>query len=170
MDFAVSILHSPFSIFQGEARISMARVVWLIWAGLALTVACWTLGCGGAGSGALLPGGNPVPPGVAFSAVQAIFTQHCARAGCHAPPAPVLGQDLSDGAAFQSIVNKPSSELPAMDRVEPGDPAKSYLLHKVKGTQANVGGGGAQMPLGGPFLSDQEIATIENWIKEGAKP
>jgi len=64
----------------------------------------------------------------------------------------------------------PSNELPTMSRIEPWDLNNSYLWHKLSGTQASVGGLGAQMPFGGPPLSAQEMSTIELWILTGANP
>jgi hypothetical protein len=58
----------------------------------------------------------------------------------------------------------PSTEVPAILRVVPGNPDDSYLVQKIEGT-ASVG---AQMPLGGPELSDDEIAAIRQWITDGA--
>ncbi|NOZ06249.1 MAG: hypothetical protein GXP41_07860 [Chloroflexi bacterium] len=49
--------------------------------------------------------------------------------------------------------------------VQPGDPAGSLLLQKVRGTQPE----GVRMPLGGAPLSEAEIRTIESWIAAGAK-
>ena len=51
--------------------------------------------------------------------------------------------------------------------ITPGDPANSYLLHKVSGTHFSVGGGGNVMPPGGGF-SSSDIADIEQWIIQGA--
>jgi mono/diheme cytochrome c family protein len=55
----------------------------------------------------------------------------------------------------------------SVSRSEPGSPEKSYLYHKITGTQDEVGGSGERMPKGGQ-LSDAEIATIRAWIAEGA--
>jgi hypothetical protein len=65
------------------------------------------------------------------------------------------------------MVQIPSMEMPTMRRVEPGDPDRSYLYHKITGTQADVGGSGDPMPKGGR-LSDAEIQTIRDWIAQGA--
>jgi hypothetical protein len=54
-----------------------------------------------------------------------------------------------------------------MHRIEPGSPERSYLYHKITGTQADVGGSGERMPKGGQ-LSDAEIQTIRTWIAQGA--
>ena len=51
-----------------------------------------------------------------------------------------------------------------LDRIEPGDPDSSYLFHKLRGTQRDVGGGGNRMPLGGPFWADWELERLRLWI------
>lgn len=47
--------------------------------------------------------------------------------------------------------------------ITPGDPAASNLLSRLKGTAA------PQMPVGQDPLTANQIKTIENWIKDGAK-
>ena len=75
------------------------------------------------------------------------------------------GMDLSDiNASFASLVDVNSLEVPALFRVESGDPDNSYLIHKLEGTQAV----GAQMPEGGPFLPQETINVIREWIQQGA--
>jgi len=100
--------------------------------------------------------------------VQPILSANCALSGCHAGASPAMGQNLSSGQTFSNTVNVASGELPTMDRVEPGDPDQSYLVHKIQGTQASVGGSGSRMPLGGSPLSQDQIDTIRAWIKTGA--
>jgi hypothetical protein len=56
-----------------------------------------------------------------------------------------------------------------MPYVTPGDPAQSYLWHKLKGTHKDVGGSGAQMPLGGK-LGETELTAIESWITACVEP
>jgi hypothetical protein len=61
-----------------------------------------------------------------------------------------------------------------MDRVEPGDPANSFLQHKVDGTHntldAQCVGGDCEdrMPLGGPYLAQHVLDAIRTWIMNGA--
>ena len=54
--------------------------------------------------------------------------------------------------------------------VEPGDPAKSYLIHKLDGSYKAVGGTGDPMPkMDIPHpLAASDIALITQWIAEGA--
>jgi hypothetical protein len=52
--------------------------------------------------------------------------------------------------------------------VRPFLPDSSYLVHKIQGTQAAVGGSGDRMPLIGGPLTEGEIAVIRAWIAGGA--
>ena len=98
-----------------------------------------------------------------------IFTPTCARSGCHSSTSASAGLSLADGESFSSLVGVPSSQLDSMNRVEPADTSQSYLIHKLEGTQATVGGSGSQMPRGESPLSDEELQAIKDWINEGAQ-
>jgi len=140
---------------------------------LSLTLGLLLSACPGDGTG-LDENGNPIGPtppdtGVTLSGdVQPIFTANCAFSDCHAGPDAVLGQNLSEGQAYGSIVNVTSQEAPSLKRVLPDFPDSSYLVHKIQGTQGTVGGSGGRMPLGGTPLTDEQIATIRAWITAGA--
>jgi hypothetical protein len=101
--------------------------------------------------------------------IQPIFTTSCALSGCHAGNSPQQGMNLSAGQAFANIVGVHSKEAPSLNRIEPGDPQKSYLWHKISGTQSTVGGSGGRMPFGRAPLPDDQIAKIQQWIQQGAK-
>jgi hypothetical protein len=62
------------------------------------------------------------------------------------------------------LVNTPSSEVPSLLRVKPGDPDSSYIIQKLEGRAAV----GAQMPLGQAPLPQSTIDIIRQWISEGA--
>lgn len=55
-----------------------------------------------------------------------------------------------------------------MKLVEPGKPDVSYGLHKLKGSQASVGGKGGAMPFGEPRAARERIDALERWIGNGA--
>ena len=122
------------------------------------------------GDPAVLP-----PPGIQVSLsgdVQPIFSNSCALSGCHAGATPAQNLNLEAGNTFTAnlgLVNVPSLEAPALKRVEPGNSAASYVVHKLEGTQASVGGIGNQMPLGVQPLADVEIQIIKDWIDQGAQ-
>ncbi len=62
-----------------------------------------------------------------------------------------------------------SQDVPSLDYVSPGAHTDSYLWHKVNGSHGSVGGSGSRMPIGGT-LSDEDIATLADWIDAGAEP
>ncbi|MFQ5527849.1 MAG: hypothetical protein ACE5GX_16525 [Thermoanaerobaculia bacterium] len=94
-----------------------------------------------------------------------IFTPGCDSFGCHNADSARGGLVLTAGMSFDELVNVPSSQLPQFDRVEPGDPENSYLIHKLRG---DPGIFGARMPVGGAFLTDAELARVVSWINDGA--
>ena len=62
------------------------------------------------------------------------------------------------------LVGVPSTEVPAILRVKPGDPDNSYIIQKLEG-HASVG---ARMPFGGPYLTSDTVAFMRQWISNGA--
>jgi hypothetical protein len=109
---------------------------------------------------------EPIDPSATFSRVQTeIFTPTCAQLGCH----DTIGQQsqmvLVAGRSYAELVNRPSVEVPAFDRVEPGRPGDSYLYMKVNGDPRITGD---RMPQGLPQLSDAQIRLIRDWIRRGA--
>lgn len=128
-----------------------------------LCCSCWS----GDGTG-LDPTGQPLPEPLTIADIQPIFTRNCAFSGCHGGVSPQLGQHLGAGQAYGSIVNVPSVERPGFNRVTPGLPDSSYLVHKIQGTHLVVGGVGGRMPLNNTPLSQAQIDSIRAWITDGA--
>jgi hypothetical protein len=95
-----------------------------------------------------------------------IFTPTCATGGCHDSATASQGLVLEAGQMHGNTVGVPSEQSPGLDRIEPGSPNLSYLVRKLRGDASIIGG---RMPLGGPFLSPQEIAEIEAWIEDGGQ-
>ncbi len=134
------------------------------------------LACAGDGPGTTDPpprNNDSLPVGTPFagfsSEVQPIFTAQCALSGCHAGPSPGGDMNLEQGQAYGNIVNVVSSSVPTLKRVLPGFPDSSFLVHKIQGTQASVGGSGQRMPLTNCCLSQDQIDLIRSWITVGAR-
>ena len=109
---------------------------------------------------------NPGPTPFTFTEIQTqIFNASCAQSGCHSGATPQAGMNLSAGSAYANLVGVASSEVPALQRVEPGDADNSYIIHKLEGRAGIVG---ARMPFGGPFLDQATIDRIGAWIDAGA--
>jgi hypothetical protein len=112
-----------------------------------------------------LDGGDPVDPSATFTRVQnEVFTPNCTTAGCHEPIGHQAGQVLTAGNAYGNIVGVSSTEMPLLHRIEPGDPANSYLYRKITG----AGITGDRMPLGQAPLDEAKIRLVRDWIRRGA--
>jgi hypothetical protein len=110
-----------------------------------------------------------------FSSVQAnIFESSdlasrpaCINCHTNVGRAPAANLNLLHDFAYDQLVNRPSLQRPSLNRVTPGDPDNSYLLHKVEGSGGIVG---QRMPFnGGPYLSDGQILILRRWIELGAE-
>lgn len=98
--------------------------------------------------------------------IQPLLNNHCVF--CHMTGAEAAGLNLEPEIAYGELVGVPS-EQSSLHRVEPGEPAKSYLVHKLEGTHLDVGGAGARMPLRAMRLSEDQLQLIRQWIEEGAQ-
>src|ERR1700733_7578362 len=130
--------------------------------------------CAGNGQG-LDANGRPLAPGDSstlplsddFDALQEnIFTPICSV--CHVGASAPQGLRLDAAHSYNLFVGGPSTEVPAILRVKPGDPDNSYIIQKLEGHAAV----GAQMPFGcpasQPCLSTSTIAFVREWITNGA--
>lgn len=139
---------------------------------LAIILSALLTGCAGNGDGLdangrpLTPGGSPSTPLSAdFDSIQDnIFTPICSV--CHVGGSAPEGLRLDAANSYNLLVGVPSTEVPSLLRVKPGDPDDSYIIQKLEG-HATVG---AQMPLGGPYLTTDTLAFIRQWITNGAPP
>ena len=133
--------------------------------------------CAGNGEGLdangrpLVPGGGGALPPLSadFDSIQAnIFTPICSV--CHMGGSAPEGLRLDAANSFNLLVGVPSTEVPSLLRVKPGDPDNSYIIQKLEGHQAV----GNQMPNGcptsQPCLTTSTIAFIRQWITNGAPP
>lgn len=95
---------------------------------------------------------------------QDIFGAICTacHTGANAPRG--LRLDSADNA-YAFLVNQAADEIPELMRVNPGNPDDSYIIKKLEGA-ANIVGG--RMPLGGPYLTQEQINKVRTWIANGA--
>jgi mono/diheme cytochrome c family protein len=98
--------------------------------------------------------------------IQPIFNAQCVF--CHVTGAENAGLNLGRRESRASLM-APSSEAP-LPRVTPGDPEKSYLVHKLRGTHLSVGGSGNAMPMYDPPrpFDAALLERISRWIQNGA--
>ncbi len=97
---------------------------------------------------------GPMPEGE----IQQLFNGRCA--GCHVGGASLGGLSLDVPFAARTV-GVPAN-VGVLNRIEPGDRMRSFLWHKINGSQANVGGG-ARMPRGG-MLNEIQIERIGRYI------
>lgn len=90
----------------------------------------------------------------------------CAVSGCHAGEDPAGGLNLSEGLAYDNIVNVALSEVPDLMLVERGNAQDSYLYIKITGGD-RIAPETLPMPIGRELTGDQ-IALVEDWIDGGA--
>lgn len=77
--------------------------------------------------------------------------------------------DSVDGLVFSRNTRNAEDPSVALERnVLPGEPESSYLLNKLEGRLPEDGSAGAPMPLQVEPLTQQEIATVEQWVLDGA--
>ena len=128
-------------------------------------------GCAGNGHG-LDANGNPITPGsggpepltATLQSIQDnIFTPICTR--CHIGASAPEGLQLDAAHSYSLLVGVPSTEQPAVLRVNPGNPDISYIVEKLEGAP---GISGVQMPFGGPYLPQSTIDVVKQWIAAGA--
>ncbi|GBC83954.1 hypothetical protein HRbin11_00374 [bacterium HR11] len=87
--------------------------------------------------------------------VQPIFNANCALSGCHLPPNPQRGLDLSSyNGLMQGSINGPV--------VIPGNAQDSRLVKRIEGRET------PRMPFNRDPLCQFQIDTIRRWIDQGA--
>jgi hypothetical protein len=116
------------------------------------------------------PTSMPLPP--LWSAIHTeVVGPTCG--GCHGGSGGLSGLDDCN-AGHAALVGAASTELPAMDRVTPGDPTTSWIMHKLDGTQGGFTAQcammfcGQSMPLGSPLLALDVRNAVRTWISDGA--
>ena len=99
-------------------------------------------------------------PSLASDIVAPIAAKSCASGmGCHA------AMDKPAGF-YDQLVNRIAEQCGDIRlMVEPGQPERSYLIHKLVGKNVCTG---QTMPKDQPLLADAEIQIIYDWICSGA--
>jgi len=125
-----------------------------------------------------------------------VFIASCAFDGCHnvpsGQPLAFLGEREDDAGTqdferqvYLGIVGKPAVETVSMPLVTRGDPSKSFLMHKMDGELASLGGQcaannplqqqyqtasacGSSMPFRLPLLAPSGRDIVRLWIQQGA--
>ena len=99
--------------------------------------------------------------------IQPIFTARCATASCHNLATQQMGLNLEAGHAYDAIVDEDSPTSHDLAYIRPFQPDSSWLVRMIQADPARrffV----ERMPLGRTPLTDNQIATIINWVNAGA--
>lgn len=104
-------------------------------------------------------GGDEIGTEPTFSNVGQILEQNCGGSGCH------VGE-RTRGVRLDSYDNVMNSEGTQYGEliVQENNPAGSPLVDKIEPSPDH----GQRMPQGGPYLSDDRIDQIRDWINNGA--
>jgi hypothetical protein len=98
----------------------------------------------------------------AFSKIQKqLFNTSCATSGCHTGNNPQAGLNLSEGLAFNNLINVQSVLYPNLKRVTPGNKEAS-LLYVVLSYNSET-----RMPPIGK-MEQSVIDSVGAWIDKGA--
>ena len=99
--------------------------------------------------------------------IQPIFTARCATASCHNFATQQMGLNLQAGYAYDAIFDHTSPTSHDLAYIRPFEPDSSWLVIMIQDDPARrffV----ERMPLGRTPLTDNQIATIINWVEAGA--
>ena len=115
---------------------------------------------------------GPQRPPISFSQeILPIYNRSCALPDCHGQPEEVAAEGLLLDAehAYAQTVGVPALQTRGNGvlRIEPGQPDRSYVIAKIRGTHRQIGGVGAVMPLDGS-LPQADLEKIIRWVEAGA--
>jgi hypothetical protein len=104
-----------------------------------------------------------------------IVERGCAlSASCHTGVRPKEGLDLTTPEGMLEFVGKRSAQQPSLSVIEPGEPDRSYLIHKLRGediaASSSTGAAATRMPPPPTDpLCEAKIRILEAWIAAGAR-
>lgn len=130
------------------------------------------------------PGFDLTAPAMSFKTnVMPVLTASCSSASCHgvadgAQGGLFLGAELKQGAdaakVYADLVGPMSGELGSMPYVTPGDPAKSFVMHKLDGDQCMFEQACANHTCNDTMPRDGQLPVetrdiLRRWIAQGAQ-
>jgi hypothetical protein len=158
---------------------SLACSLFVIAALSAAQLSCTSDGGGPQCSAYVVPAGTDLtqPASQLRRDVLPILNRSCAFSSCHGS---VSGRNQgvflgNDAARVRLEVSATAQRNKSATYVVPGDPSKSFLMHKMDGDQCTLdsvcekGSCGDSMPLGNPLLPVSDRDVIRRWIAQGAK-
>jgi len=128
-----------------------------------MTALVFAMGC----SGVEIP---DVPAGVPVTYSEHLEPLVIARClSCHTTEEPEAQLVLEIGAGYGEMVNRPSTQVPELLMVAPGDLETSYLWNKLT-HDVEIGKGMPRTVIGSIKLPEKELAIYRRWIEDGALP
>jgi len=112
-----------------------------------------------AGFGLFLSGGQTPPSPTVPGDVTAVIKARCLE--CHVGPKPAGKLSLEPDRILASLLDKPTSDDPAVKLIDTAAPEKSYLLAKIRGDRAIRG---SRMPVRRPRLPEDELKRLQDWV------
>jgi hypothetical protein len=110
-----------------------------------------------------VPEGTPV----SYAAhIEPLVQARCVS--CHTVEEPEAQLVLEPGVGHGAMVNRPSTQIPGLMMVEPGDVESSYLWRKLV-HDVEIGRGMPRSVVGSIRLPDDELELYRRWIADGAR-
>jgi hypothetical protein len=110
-----------------------------------------------------------------FAPVAAVLVETCGSTYCHHGDGSTPASRNLSAQHIQRTLGLRSLQIPRLRLVEPGQPAQSYLLHKLAGSHsalpeclADAGTCGQRMPSPDQPLTPERIELVRQWITDGA--
>lgn len=88
---------------------------------------------------------------------------------CHTTEEPEAKLVLEPGVGYGEMVGRPSTQVPEVMIVAPGDLEASYLWRKLE-HDVEIGRGMPRTVIGSIRLQDSELELYRRWIEDGALP
>jgi len=115
------------------------------------------------------PPGDAPSAGATFNDVYTtVLKGSCSSSYCHGSTAGGWSVKADAASTYAQLVDMASSACSGLKKVEPGQPEKSSLYLKLRGSFDGVCTG-QKMPAGGSITATQ-LETVRSWIAAGAKP
>ena len=88
---------------------------------------------------------------------------------CHTAEEPEAQLILEVGTGYGQLVGRPSTQIPELEIVVPGDVEASYLWRKLT-HDVEIGRGMPRTVVGSIKLGADELELYRRWIEGGARP